>query len=157
MPSELRKLPLWRGLLEGIIEKGINHGSVYDASYFEQELSCKRDSREFGLATHRIRVALERKGFYLQGHAIRDGKLLIIPPEKNMGIAKNREIRIKKDRGRSIALLSATDMNLLPEKCRPAHAKILMRIEIRAMIEKRSGVIHRFLAKRAPKLLQAKT
>ena len=151
-----RKLPLWKGLLETIEEKGVEYGKTYSAAWFEEELSCKRDSREFGLAVHRIRVCLERKGFYLQGHTMKEGNLVILPPEKNIGIAKATERKIRKNRARSIHLLGSTDRELLPSKFRPQHEKMLMRITIRQMIEARAGRIHKYLKKKMPKLLEVR-
>jgi hypothetical protein len=156
MTQTVRKLPLWQGLLDELTEEGISHGKSYEASRFEESLSCKRDSREFGLAVHEIRLELERRGFYLQGHAIRDGKLVIVPPEKHIGVVRGFERRNQKNRRRSISLLSSTDRSLLPAKLRPYHEKMLMRIEIKQMLERRAGSIHRFISKRAPKLLEAR-
>ncbi|RPH38335.1 hypothetical protein EHM92_00190 [bacterium] len=150
----VRKLPLWKSLVEDLITEGVEHGKVYDAARFEEALSCKRGTREFGLAVHEIKMELERHGFYLQGHAIREGSLTIIPPEKHISIAKASERRNQKNRRRAIALLGATDRELLPKKIKPFHEKILMRLQIKQLIEHRAGRIHGYLQKKAPKLLE---
>jgi hypothetical protein len=152
----VRTLPLWIGLKDKLIADGVKAGDIFDAQYFENELSCKRDSREFGLAVHKIRMALEKKGLYLRGHVMRDKSLVILAPEKNVDIAIGTERMIRRRRERSIMLLGATDRTLLPPKIKALTEKVSMRIEIRAMIEKRAARIHRYLTKKAPKLLGAK-
>jgi hypothetical protein len=152
---EIRRLPLWRNLLEKITEEGLNYGNSYDAGRFEKELSCSRNSRSFGIAVHKIRVELENKGYYLQGHAIKDGSLVIVAPEKNSHIAKLTESKIRRHRGRSVRLLTATDVSLLKPKELAAHVKVQNRVQIVAMIERRIGKIHRFLKAKKPELLRA--
>jgi len=149
----VRKLPLWKNLLESMEAGGIEYGKVYDAAYFEGELSCGRNSMQFGLAVHHIRVALEHKGFYLQGHAQRSGTMVIVPATKHVGIARNVERRIRKGRRRAIVLLSETERAALPKKFHAAHDRALERMEIRELLELRAGRVHRVLLKKAPKVL----
>lgn len=153
--NQTRKLPLWRGLLEAITSNGLEHGKVYQANYFENELSCKRDTREFGIATYRIRRALEEQGYYLQGHAMRDGTMVIIAPDRHIGVVKNRE-RIRKSLiERNIALLANTNRKLLSSiGVQRKHEKTLERLKIKHLIEQRAGRIHKLLTIKAPKMLK---
>lgn len=152
--NEVRTLPLWRGLLNELIAEGIEHGKIYDAERFEEALSCDRHTREFGLSVHSIRVELEKLGYYLQGHTVRDGKLVVLPPERNVTVARSFERKNQKNRCRAIALLGATKTELLPQKLRPYHTKMLMRLQIRQLLDARSKRIHKFLQKNAPKMLE---
>lgn len=84
MTETIRRLPLWRNLLDELLAEGIEYGKKYDAERFEEALSCKRNTMQFGIAVHKIRTALEEKGFYLQGHVMRDGILVVTPIERNL-------------------------------------------------------------------------
>jgi hypothetical protein len=152
--NNVRKLPLWKSLLEEIIESGVDYGKSYRATYFEQALSCDRDSREFGLAVHNIRVELEKLGYYLQGHVARDGSLVILPPEGNIKVAENVERKIRKNRQRAIGLLVSTKPQSLPFKFRRSHERLVLKMQIRQILENRAGTIHGYLRKKAPKLIE---
>jgi hypothetical protein len=136
-----------------MIREGIDYGKVYDAQRFEDELSCKRDTREFGLAIHKIRMELEKLGYYLQGKVESAGLLIVVKANQNVQIAKSAEHRIFKTRRRSINLLRATAVQVLTDKEKTTHTKALERIELRLMIEIRAGKVAKFIREKAPALL----
>lgn len=152
--GEIRKLPLWKGLYEKLIEEGIDYGKTYPADKFEKELSCNRESREFGIEVHKIRVELEKLGYYLQGKVESAGILVIVPAEKNVKISIKSEKRIRKNRLRSAMLLQATDLKRLPKKIKDLHLKTQERIEIKMLLEKRAARISKYLKEKAPKMLE---
>jgi hypothetical protein len=156
MTDTVRRLPLWKNLLDKLITEGLQYGKIYTVQQFEQELSCSHTSIRFGISVHRINIAIERLGYHIKSKATSAGVLCIVQPNQHAVIAKNNERQIRKKRRRTISLMSATDMALLNPKEQKTHRKLLARAEIVYMIEKRAGKVHRYLKEKAPEMLQAK-
>lgn len=149
-----RRLPLWKGCLENMLAEGVNYGKVYNVEWFELQLSCKCDTRQFGLGVYKIRFELEKLGFYLQGHVQREGKLVIIPREKNLGVARAKQRRSRKEQARTVNLLTATTTAGLKPRMRASFEKETKRAIIRQMLIARAGRVAKVIEKAAPKLLE---
>lgn len=136
--SEALRLPLWKNVLEEMIETA-THGQNFDASYFEERLKCVRDSMEFGIAVSHIRKGLEYLGMYLSGRGLRGDQFMILLPKDNIQIAKLNQIRAMRTLSRTVRLLTATPVETLTESERRSLEKELSKASFRlALMRKRT-------------------
>ena len=101
--------------MEGMRRSGITHGSIYEIGWFEQRLSCHRNSLEFDLAVSSIQTALERSGFYIHRFGQHGGYFLIVAHELNLDQMLAYERQAIEILGRGIALGANTRLHLLWE------------------------------------------
>jgi hypothetical protein len=47
---DAQRLPLWKDLLDRMLQEGADYGSIYPVEYFEEALREKRDTPAFGFA-----------------------------------------------------------------------------------------------------------
>ena len=151
--NEIRRLPLWKNVVDKMRAEGIEFGKTYSAEYFEEGLSQKRDTMQFGLAVSEIRRELESNGFYLTGRGQKGDQFVILPAGDNMKIMQEYSRRALDSLKRGVILGTNTPLNALAIDDRRKHEAILERIAIRSVLMARSGQVAKAVAKNAPKLL----
>ena len=128
-----RELPLWKHALDEMRKSGVEYGKTYAPEWFEERLSCHRDSMEFSLALSEIRRELEFDGFYLTGRG-QAGNQIILPPKDNADVllSYQRAAIDALKRGTILGTATKTDTLTVNEKRR--HESVLQRVAIRAAL-----------------------
>lgn len=151
--GNLRRLPLWRDCADRMRKQGLTYGQIFEAEFFEEALSCKRNTMEFLLAISSIRRDLESSGFYLSGRGGKGDRFSILPANKNHDQMRSFRAKARDSLRRGTILGTNTRLDELNAEDRAKHEKLLeiMGFE-RAMMQK-SGTIKRYLGKKGKKLI----
>lgn len=154
--NEVRRLPLWKNCLEKMLLKGVDHGDIYTAEFFEHELSQERNTYKYGLAISHIRRALEHKGLYLSGVGQKGNQFVIIPAGSNSNVMSSYSRKAFDILKRGVILGTNTDTKLLTDSEKKRHQSILERTATRAALVARAAPIKKFVLKHKPELLKPK-
>jgi hypothetical protein len=156
--NQPRKLPLWRSCLQTMQEKGlVGYGSVIEASFFEEHLSCERTTMEFGLGISAIRRELENDGVYLSGRGQKGEQFVILPPAANADVMAGYQRMAIDALKRGVILGTNTRLDLLSDQERRKHESMLERIATRAVLVSRAKQVIDVIAQHKPKLLSERS
>jgi hypothetical protein len=126
-----------------LINAGLTYGSLVPVSWLEKVLGVKRSERfmQFSLAVSVLRQALERHGLHADGPgAVRDW-MEIIQANANVDVATSYARQAKALLGRSVVLLSRTDMSQLTEPERVKHERLTEKLAARLALSGRHDPI----------------
>lgn len=151
--NEVLRLPLWRNVLEQMQTEVVEHGKVYDASFFEDGLKSKRDTMAFGLGMAEIRRQLEKDGFYLSGRGQKGAQFIIVPAAVNQDVMRAYQRQAIDALSRGVILGTNTRLDLLNAEERRKHESILEKMATRAALMAHSGAIAKMVLKENPSLL----
>jgi hypothetical protein len=155
--NQLRKLPLWQSCLQTIREKGMTfYGAVIESSFFEEQLSCDRNSAEFSLRISDIRHELLQDGFYLSARGQKGEQFVILQPAANAKVMNSFQRMASNALKRGVILGTNTRLDLLSEGERRRHEAILERLATRSILVSRAQQVIDVIAKHKPKLLSPK-
>jgi hypothetical protein len=151
--AQVVRLPLWKNCLEVMLRDGVEHGKVYEAKFFEEELRFKRDSMQFGLGVSEIRRELEKRGFYLTGRGQGGNQFVILPPDGNVAVMANYQRAAIDAMKRGVILGTNTRLDLLSKEDRRKHEGMLEKMAIRSALLSRTQQVRKIVEKHDPKLL----
>lgn len=106
--AEVVRLPLWKECLKDMLSNGVTDGAAYPAEYFERWLKVTRDSIRFSTDISKIRQALERYGFYLQGRGQKGRQFVILARTANVKQCKLHARHATRAQKRAVTLGSNT-------------------------------------------------
>lgn len=152
--NEIRRLPLWKNVVDQMREEGIEFGKTYSADFFEKGLSRKRDEMQFGLAISEIRRELEHDGFYLDGRGGKGDQFVIRPAQDNVAVMQGYNRRALDALKRGVILGTNTPLQLLDAANRKRHESLLERMAVRSVLMQRTASVVTLLQKHQPKLLK---
>lgn len=149
------RLPLWKNALDLLVQQGLSYGQTIPATWFEEQLRCKRDDMRFGLSVSEIRRELEKLGFYLSGRGQKGSQFVILAPEANSDKMQSYS-RVASDAlSRGVILGTNTRLDLLSDQDRRKHEGILQRMATKAVLIRRAESVRKIVNKHEPKLLKA--
>ena len=130
------KLPLWKHVVEIMLDTGCTYGNVYELAFFEEHLRMKReqDTMRFDLSIAHIRRALEYKGFFLSGRGSKGTQWVILPPEANASQMQAYQRQACDVMRRTVILGSNTDTSRLNDEQKRRHEHILEKAAARAAL-----------------------
>lgn len=159
MNEETVKLPLWRNALDKIREAGLTYGKTWQSDFFEKELRCDRDSKEFAFAMMAIRQEVERDdGFYIKSEE-NGARWSIVAAPDHESVAQTFDTKVRRYAVRSINLRSATLMNPeanLTEDERRKMEHNLEKASLRLILMSRAQSVANVVSEHAPSLLEKK-
>lgn len=154
--NELVKLPLWKHTLDKMRAGVIVYGQTFTAEYFEDNLKCKRETMQFGLAIAEIRRELEKDGFYLSGRGQKGVQFVILPPSGNADVMKCYQRQAADALRRGVILGTNTRLDTLTDAERRKHESVLERMAIKAVLMNRASAVVATLKRHHPELLKGK-
>lgn len=159
--------PLWKAALAKLRSlPNFGYGLTLDLSWFERELSCRRDTSEFAFGLMQIRQLVEYEdGYYIQTQTIRDDEsgtkqeIAQIPcAADHEVVARGFESRMRTFAARAVDLRvktlgnrSAIDSMTQEERQRMEKSSEIA--ATRAVLLRREKSITAFVKKHQPKLL----
>jgi hypothetical protein len=151
--ENVQRLPLWKVCLDDMLHDGIEHGKIYNTSWFEEKLRCQQSTMEFGLGVSEIRRALESHGFYLSGRGLDGDKLVIVEAGKNQKVMARYNSHAVDSMNRGVILGANTRRELLTEAEKVKHDALLERMQIRKAMLNRTAEVKRALDKAKRKMI----
>lgn len=139
--TDLEKLPLWRSLAVKMIRDGVDYGSSYSTTFFEDGLREKRDSMGFAWGVHEIRKVLEKHGFYLTARGQKGEQFVILPAEANADVMHAYARKAADALRRGVILGTQTPLSILKAEDRRRHEAMLEKLATKAVLLRRSDQI----------------
>jgi hypothetical protein len=151
--------PLWKAVAKGLIKDGISYGQEWDVEWFERNLRCPRDSKDFAFAMMSLRGLIEEDvGVYIRERD--NGKKFYIPPApEHEDIATGFDRKVRRFAVRSVNLRSATLMNPLAQLSDSERSKMERNLEhasMRLVLMARAKSVSDCVRQHNPKLLEKK-
>jgi hypothetical protein len=128
------RLPLWKNVLEALLQGGVSYGDTFDTAYFEDGLKCQRETMEFGIAMSQIRAGLMEHGLYLTGRGGNGKSFTVCDPAANVAVMQSYQREAVRALQKGVILGTNTDMARLTEDERRRHEAVLERMAIRAAL-----------------------
>lgn len=153
-PIEARRLPLWKSCLEDMRKSGVQYGTQFTSEFFEERLSCDRNSMQFSLAISEIRRELEYDGFFLSGRGQKQSGFVILQPSENTAMMASYSKAASDALRRGVILGTNTRLDTLSESERRRHEQMLERMAIKSALLQRASSVHKAIIKHAPKVLE---
>lgn len=155
--NEIRKLPLWKNALNALIVEGLQHGKEITAEFFEQHLSVKRGTVQYGAGVQAVREELLKRGHYLSGRGHNGAGFTLVAPSNFARIARNKSGVATRNMKRGITLLATTDIRGLNQAEQQDHIATLQKMQTRYALMRRPRTIWQTIERKAPGLLTVKT
>ncbi len=156
LPVEsLRKDPLWRHVVDKLVERGITYGDTIDVSWLEENLECLFASVKFQLSVSEIRHALIERGMYLSGSRTqRTGHYTVIQANQNAEVFDSMLEEQERLNQRALTLAVKTDRSKLTAEEGEALDARAERAAVRKVLMERQGAVEKVLRKHASHILK---
>ena len=149
--EKVTKLPLWRTCVEKMIEDGLFYSKTYSIEWFEGRLKVARSTPRFNFAIYRIRIEIEKLGFYLNGIGIsKTGFYTLQQAEANIDTVMRHNTRSRRLLRRSVRLAMMTEREMLTASQCTKMDQIMERQQIRlAFMRRTAGTVKALGGKQA--------
>ena len=142
--SETLKLPLWKNVVEELVNDGITYGSTYETVFFETRLREKRETLAFGIGISQIRSALLERGLYLSGQGQKGHQFVVLEASANADVMRNLQSQAIVALRKGVILGTNTRVDILTIEERRKHESMLEKLAIRAaLISRRTPTLKR--------------
>jgi hypothetical protein len=131
---DVLRLPEWQTCLEDMRHQGIDYGSTFPTSFFEERLRTKRDTMRFGIAMYRIRTKLLEDGYYLSGRGAKGERFEIVPAAANAKVMENMQAEAARALAKGLILGTNTRIDLLTDAERRKHESMLEKLAVRSAL-----------------------
>jgi hypothetical protein len=154
--KETKKLPSLKQRIKQCLEdmwaSGITYGSFFPNDFFEKRLFMSRDDRDFSINIHKIRVELEKEGFYLNGYGQNRKGFVILMANGHVGLSRRRSRSVKRTMRRDVTLMIKTRVDGLTLHEKELHEKETRNAVVQHLSVERSKGVEKMIRNRFPQI-----
>jgi hypothetical protein len=133
-------LPEWKHALSEMEKLGIKYGSTFSLEWFEKTLKQTRDTVEFAMSIHQIRVHLRTRGMNLTSIGQNGQGWFIAPPQTNAHEMLRMQRKAIRAMQQGVILGTNTPLEILEAADRKRHEGVLERLAIRSALISRRDI-----------------
>jgi hypothetical protein len=132
--SDTRRLPLWKDLLDRMIEAGLEENKSWPIQFFVEGISAPENSVQLSMGIHEIRRALRRKGWVLTSRGSNGSQFYLTPRGENAGEMIRLQNLALNSLREGVILGTCTPLDALSDSERQRHEAVLEKLAKRAVL-----------------------
>lgn len=122
---EVRRLPLWKNLLDEMQREGLAENKVYPIEHFTKGIGASLDSLELVFGIAEITKALRRLGWVLTSRGQKGTQYVLLPHERNADEMVRLNNVARRALREAVVLGNATPLDKLTDEQRRRHEAVL--------------------------------